>query len=146
MISTARVHAQLSMAATENLSGDEADGKRDLGKATEKRTELRADLEARAARAADLSEEMKDAGDTSFWQDVGDFFTGNDRVGKVAEKQADNEANMERQQHELEIVKAEANDILSELEKSQGDLQGTHNALEEILKDSEQTHQVSSLG
>jgi len=146
MISTARIHAQLAMSATENLSGDEADGKRDLAKASEQRSELRADIEARANRAAELAEELKDAGDTSFWEDVGNFFTGNDPVGKVAEKQAENEAHLERQQHELEIVKAEANDILAELEKAQGDLQGTHNALEEILKDDEHTNQVSVLG
>lgn len=145
MISTARIHAQLSMSATENASGNESDGKRDLAKATDKRSELRADLEARASRAADLAVELEDAGDTSFWEDVGNFFTGSNPVGEVSEKQAENEANMERQQHELEIVKAESNDILAELEKSQGDLQGTHNALEEILKDDEHTNRVSSL-
>ena len=146
MISTARIHAQLSMSATENLSGNEANGKRDLAKATDQRKTLRADLEQRAARAAELAEDMEDAGDTSILQDIGDFFTGRDRVGEVSEKQASNEAHMERQQHELEIVKAEANDILSELEKAQGDLQGTHNALEEILKDDQHTQQVSLIG
>lgn len=146
MISTARIHAQLSMSATENLSGKESDGKRDLAKASDQRQELRADLERRAERASELAEEMKDAGDTSFWEDVGNFFTGNDPVGKVAERQAENEAHMERQQHELEIVKAEANDIMAELEKAQGDLHGTQSNLQEILKDDEHTHQVSVLG
>lgn len=146
MISTARIHAQLSMSANESLSGKQSDGKRNLSEATGKRRELRADLEVRAARAAELSGDLESAGDTSFLQDVGNFFTGSNPVGEVQEKQMANEANMERGQHELEIVKAEANDIFAELEKSQGDLQGTHSALAEILKDDEYTSQVSVLG
>jgi chromosome segregation ATPase len=146
MMSTARIQAQFAMAATENLSGKESDGKRDLGKATTERAELRVKIEERAERAAELEEDLQDAGDTSFWEDVGDFFTGRDRVGEVTEKQADNQAHLEMQQHELELVKAEANDILSELEKAQADLQGSQGAVQEMLKGDERTQQISFLG
>ena len=146
MISTARINAQFAMAATENLSGRESDGKRDLSKVSTERSELRAEIEQRAQKAADLEQELADAGDTSFWEDVGNFFTGSDPVGEVSEKQADNQANLERQQHELEIVKAESNDILSELEKAQGDMQGTQGSVQEMLKEDERTKQVSFLG
>ncbi len=146
MITTARIYAQLSMSATESLSGKQSDGQRDLAQATGKRKELRANLELRANRASELTGDLKDAGDTSFLQDVGNFFTGSNPVGEVQEKQVANEANMEREQHELEIVKAEANDIFAELEKSQGDLQGTQSALKEILQDDQSTAQISILG
>ncbi|MCA9552655.1 MAG: hypothetical protein KC933_21660 [Myxococcales bacterium] len=146
MISTARIQAQFAMAATENASGKEDDGKRDLAKASTDRTELRADIEQAAKRAAELEEELADAGDAGFWEKVGSFFTGRDKVGEVTEKQADNQADLERQQHELELVKAEAGDILSELEKAQGELQGTQGAAQEILRDDERTQQISFLG
>lgn len=146
MISTARIHAQLSMSATEDLSGRESDGKRDLARASSQKQELRDNIKERTQRAIELESEMEEAGDTSFWQDVGDFFTGRDREGEVAVKQHENQAHVERGQNELEIVKAEAKDIMAELKDAQGDMQGTHGALQEILQDDQQTKQMSLIG
>ena len=53
MISTARIQSYFAMAATENASGKEDDGKRDLAKASTDRTSARrpASSSPRARRA-----------------------------------------------------------------------------------------------
>lgn len=133
MASITTINAQLAANSTEESSGSKADGKRDLGRASADRTELRAEMSRRHKEAAELQEKYLETQDKDFWDGVCSFLFGDDNgAGDVMEAQGVNSAELERAANELKLLKAETTDVLDQLTQADTQLDDTRGVIDEI--------------
>jgi hypothetical protein len=133
MASIAVINATIAQNATEDSSGSKADGKRDLGRASKDRGELKAEMARRQKEAAELQEKYYETQDKDFWDDVCGFLFGDDNgAGDVMEAQGVNAAELERATNELKLLKAETSDVLDELQTADTQLDDSRAVIDEI--------------
>lgn len=144
MTSVHRTQALLSMMATEDSAGTKKDGRRDLNKASEQRTEMRAEMQERQERAEKLQADLADAADMNFGDKVAAFLFGSDNgASDIQEKMGENAAELEKVQHELELLKAQTKDEMSEIQEETGEVNQTYQALDEIVEKDKRIRQGS---
>ncbi len=135
MASVASLQAQISMMSMENLSGSKEDGRGKLAHASEKRQEMRDEVQQRKDRAMELMVEAAEAQDTEWYEDVWNFFTGGDNgAGEIADQMGTNQAELERVQNELKVLKAETDGVLENIKEANAQTENAYRASEEMLQ------------
>lgn len=146
MASITTINAQLAANAQEGSSGSKEDGRRDLGRASKDRAELRAEVERRQAEAAELQEKYYQTQDKDTWDDICGFLFGSDNgAGEVLEAQGVNSAELERASNELKLLKAETADVLDQLKQADGQVDDTRAVIEEIQAGDDKVRNYASI-